>query len=156
MPPCKRKLKQGREASTRISCDWSRKISQWSVHFQTTLAVDVEQLQAKTSLSLTVESALKPPLTSYESQQCKPKASRSTTLSNATKASNSPASIPFLPTENYLEICSTSPSRHSMLVKEESLVVLMDFMLTTLLKRAISTHNQEKVRSKETQLLATL
>lgn len=43
-----------------------------------------------------------------------------------------------------------------MLVKEESLVVLMDFMLTTLLKRAISTHNQEKVRSKETQLLATL
>ena len=154
--PCKQKLKWSREACTRISCDWSKRIGQWSVHFLITLAVDEEQLQVKTSLNLIAKSVLKAHLNSWKSQRCKPRASRSTNLSSATRASNSHASILSLQTENCSEICSTSPSRHSMLAKEESHAVLMDFMLTTLSKRAILTHNQEKVKSKGAQLSVTL
>jgi hypothetical protein len=43
-----------------------------------------------------------------------------------------------------------------MLAKEESRVALMDFMLTTLSRRAILTHNQEKGKGMEAQLSATL
>ena len=154
--PCKRKVSWSREASTRTSCDWLRKIGQWSVHFQITLVADEEQQQVKTSPSLITKLALKVPLISCESQQCKLRALRSTTLLNATRVSNSHASILSLQTENCSEICSISPSRHSMLAKEESPVVSMDFMSTTLSRRAISTHNQEKVKSKGAQLSVTL
>ena len=153
---CKQRLKWSRGDFTRISCVWLRKIGQWSVHSRIALDVDEEQQQVKTSPSLTPKSALKAHWTTWESQRFKPRASKSTTLWNATKASNSRASIPSLQAENYSETCSILLSRHSMLAKEESRVALMDFMLTTLSRRAILTHNQEKVKGMEAQLSATL